>query len=124
MLYNICYLYYKDVTGKFMICHVFSRKVYPRRPKVSQNAGKFVWQIIYRTKEKCLAEEIGYVTKKLAKWFGCESFVKSEQIDVKFNKTINLQTIICTCANFRHLGNVASTLDHYLKSFFASFGSS
>ena len=56
----------KDVTGKFFICHVFSRKVYPRRMKVSQNAGKFVWQIIYRTKEKCLAEDIGYVTKKLA----------------------------------------------------------
>ena len=53
--------------------------------KVSQNAGKFVWQIIYRTKEKCLAEDIGYVTKKLAKWFGRDSCVKLKQIEAKFN---------------------------------------
>ena len=59
-------LIYKDVTGKFQIGHVFSSKVYPRRLKVSQNAGKFAWQIIYRTKEKCLETKIGYVIKKLA----------------------------------------------------------
>jgi hypothetical protein len=56
--------------------------VYPRPPKESQNAGKFVWQILYRTKEKCLETILGYVTKKLAKWFGRDSCVKLKQNQV------------------------------------------
>ena len=57
---------------------------------------RIVWQIIYRTKEKCLAEEIGYVTKKLAKWFGRDSCVKLKQIEAKFNETIVYKTHVET----------------------------
>ena len=60
----------------------FSRKVYHPRTEVPQNAGKFVWQIIYRTKEKCLETITGYVTKKLAEYFGQK---KCRKIAAKFS---------------------------------------
>ena len=72
--------------------------MYPRPPEESQNAGKFVWQIIYRTKEKCLENAIGYVIKKLAKWFGRDRCVKLRQIEAKFNQNVAQS---CTCAFFK-----------------------
>ena len=62
--------------------------MYPRPPEESQNAGKFAWQIIYRTKEKCLEKAIGYVIKKLTKWFGRDRCVKLKQIEAKSNQNV------------------------------------
>ena len=62
--------------------------MYHPRTEVPQNAGKFVWQIIYRTKEKCLETITGYVTKKLAEWFGRTSCIKMNQIEEIFNEII------------------------------------
>ena len=88
-MYNITsYLIYKDVTGNSRFAMFFQEKCTPPERSVLKFAGKFVWQILYRTKEKCLETIIGYVTKKLAKWFGRDSCVKLKQIEAKFNQNV------------------------------------